>query len=102
MAMKGITNSAAGWGDLKNRIIRVKSRQILIALDRCRFLSLNRKNHQTMTAFWHCIGDMFQAMFKIVPPVGMFFNKLLIAIGFIAFFGWMRFMSQNKSVEKFD
>ena len=31
MVMNGIMNNAAGCGDLKKRIMRVKSRQILIA-----------------------------------------------------------------------
>ncbi|MFM7216516.1 MAG: hypothetical protein ACKO1U_00705 [Bacteroidota bacterium] len=57
---------------------------------------------EKMTGFWYFLRDMFEGLFKIVPPVGLFFNKLLIAIGFIAFFGWMWYSSKNKSVEKFD
>lgn len=55
-----------------------------------------------MTGFWFFLRDVFEGVFKIVPPLGLFFNKLLIAIGFIAFFGWMRYMSKNKSVEHID
>ncbi len=55
-----------------------------------------------MTGFWHFLGDVFEGIFTIVPPLGTFFNKLLIGIGFFAFFAWMRYMSKNKSVEKID
>lgn len=55
-----------------------------------------------MDSFWYFLRDLFEGFFKIVPPLGTFFNKLLIFIGFVAFFLWMRYMSKNKSVEKFD
>ena len=55
-----------------------------------------------MTGFWFFLRDAFQALFSIVPTLGLFVNKMLIAIGFIAFFAWMNYMTKNKSVEKFD
>jgi hypothetical protein len=55
-----------------------------------------------MTGFWYCLRDAFEALFTIVPTLGLFINKLLIAIGFVAFFAWMNYMSKHKSVEKFD
>jgi hypothetical protein len=30
------------------------------------------------------------------------FNKLLIVIGFLAFFIWVSYMSKQKEIEKFD
>jgi hypothetical protein len=51
---------------------------------------------------WYFLRDVFEGIFKIVPFLGLFFNKLLIAIGFCAFFGWMWYMNKNKSVEKID
>lgn len=55
-----------------------------------------------MTGFWYFLRDVFEGLFTIVPTLGLFFNKLLIAIGFISFFAWMSYMSKHKSVEKFD
>ena len=43
MAIKGIRNKTAGCWDLKNRIIFVKSRQILIAFHRACYLYLSDK-----------------------------------------------------------
>lgn len=55
-----------------------------------------------MTAFWYLIADIFQAIFKIMPWIGLWFNKLLIVIGFIAFFSWIAYMSKQKEVTKWD
>lgn len=55
-----------------------------------------------MTGFWLFLGDLFQAIFKVVPFFGLWMNKLLIVIGFIAFFGWLRYMIQHKEVTKWD
>lgn len=60
------------------------------------------KNTKTMDAVWYFIGDLFQGIFKVVPFFGLFFNKLLIVIGFIAFFAWLRYMAQNKEVTNWD
>lgn len=51
---------------------------------------------------WYFLRDVFEGLFKIVPFMGLFFNKLLIAIGFGAFFAWMWYMNKHKSVEKID
>ena len=49
------------------------------------------------TAFWNFIGSFFTGVFTFVPPIGTFFNKFLIAIGFIAFFTWMWYQNKYKS-----
>jgi hypothetical protein len=54
------------------------------------------------SAFWNFIGDVFQAVFSLMPAMGLWFNKLLIVIAFIAFFIWLNYMSKQKEVEKFD
>jgi hypothetical protein len=55
-----------------------------------------------MDAIWYLIGDFFRLTFTVVPFFGLWFNKLLIAIGFIAFLGWLWYMNKHKTVEKFD
>lgn len=55
-----------------------------------------------MTGFWYFLGDMFESIFKVVPFFGLWFNKLLIVLGFIAYFFWLRYMSKQNEVEKFD
>jgi hypothetical protein len=55
-----------------------------------------------MDAIWYFIGDLFRLIFLVVPFFGLWLNKALIVIGFIAFFLWCRYMAQNKTVEKFD
>lgn len=57
---------------------------------------------EKLTAMWYFLRDVFEGIFKVVPFFGLFFNKLLILIGFIAFFGWMWYMTKNQSVEKID
>ena len=49
-----------------------------------------------MDVFWYAIGDFFQWIFKAVPFMGLWFNKFLIVIGFIAFFTWLWYMKKNK------
>jgi hypothetical protein len=55
-----------------------------------------------MDAIWYFIGDVFNGIFQIVPFFGLWFNKALIVIGFIAFILWVRYMTKHKTVEKFD
>jgi hypothetical protein len=55
-----------------------------------------------MDWFWNSIGWCFEQIFKLMPWMGMWFNKLLIIIGFVSFFGWLWYSSQHKEVEKFD
>ena len=56
----------------------------------------------TLAGFWLFIAAIFQAVFHVMPWIGLWFNKLLIAIGFIAFFSWVAYMSKQKEVEKWD
>ena len=60
------------------------------------------RKKSNMDAIWYLIGDFFSLMFKVVPFFGLWFNKALIVIGFVAFILWLRYMSQHKTVEKFD
>ncbi len=55
-----------------------------------------------MDGFWYFIADCFQAIFKVMNWVSPWFNKMLIVIGFIAFFIWVNYMTKQKEVEKFD
>jgi hypothetical protein len=54
------------------------------------------------SAFWNFIGDIFEAIFSLLPAMGLWFNKLLIVVAFIAFFIWLNYMRKQKEVEKFD
>ena len=53
-------------------------------------------------SFWNAIGDFFQFIFGIMNAVSPWWNKLLIVIGFGAFFIWLWYMNKHKDVEKFD
>ena len=55
-----------------------------------------------MDGFWNFLAKFFEAIFSVMPAMGPIFNKLLIVIGFIAFFGWVWYMSKQNEVEKFD
>ncbi len=55
-----------------------------------------------MTGFWYFIGDIFEAIFTIVPFFGLWLNKALIVVGFVAFFGWLWYMNKHKEVTKWD
>jgi hypothetical protein len=55
-----------------------------------------------MDAIWYLIGDFFKLTFTVVPFFGLWFNKLLIVTGFVAFVLWLRYMSKHKTIEKFD
>jgi len=55
-----------------------------------------------MDAFWNFLAKIFEAIFSVMSVIGSGFNKLLILIGFIAFFGWVWYMTQQKETEKFD
>ena len=55
-----------------------------------------------MDAFWHFIERFFQGIFKFVPFFGLWFNKMMIVIGFIAFILWLNYMSKQKEEQKFD
>jgi hypothetical protein len=57
---------------------------------------------QVMDSVWYFIADFFQGIFKIMNWMSPWFNKLLIVIGFIAFFIWVSYMTKQKEVEKFD
>ncbi|MBP6334730.1 MAG: hypothetical protein KA444_04590 [Bacteroidia bacterium] len=57
---------------------------------------------KSMDAVWHFIGSFFEGIFKFVPFMGLWFNKFLIVIGFIAFFLWISYMSKQKPEQKFD
>ena len=54
------------------------------------------------TAFWNFLAYLFKAIFNFMPFIGLWFNKLLITVAFIAFFIWLWYMSRQKEVEKFD
>ena len=54
------------------------------------------------TSFWNGIAAFFQFIFKIMNAVSPWWNKLLIIIGFSAFFIWLNYMRKHKDVEKFD
>jgi hypothetical protein len=55
-----------------------------------------------MNSFWNFIAKFFEAIFGVMDMVSPWFNKLLITIGFIAFFIWIWYMSKQNEVEKFD
>ena len=55
-----------------------------------------------MNSVFQFIADFFQAIFKGMAAIGWGFNMILIIIGFIAFFGWIYYMSKQKEVEKWD
>jgi len=55
-----------------------------------------------MDAIWHFIGDFFQGIFEVVPFIGLWFNKMMIGIGFVAFILWLSYMSKQKEEQKFD
>jgi hypothetical protein len=54
------------------------------------------------SAFWNFIAKMFQAIFSLLPSMGLWFNKLLMIVALIAFIIWLNYMSKQKEVEKFD
>ncbi len=54
------------------------------------------------SSIWNAIASFFQFIFKIMNAVSPFWNKMLIFIGFFAFFTWLWYMSKHKDVEKFD
>lgn len=56
----------------------------------------------TLAGFWYLLADIFQAIFRVMQWIGPVFNGLLIAIGFIAFFSWIAYMSKQKEVTKWD
>ena len=55
-----------------------------------------------MDGFWYFLAHFFQAIFSGMNWVSPWFNKLIIAIGFIAFFIWVSYLSKQKEIEKFD
>ncbi len=55
-----------------------------------------------MDAFWYFLESFFKGIFKFVPFFGLWFNKMLIVIGFVAFFLWLSYMSKQKKEQKFD
>jgi len=65
------------------------------------YLPLNKQD-KDMDAIWHFIASFFEGIFKAVPFIGLWFNKMMIVIGFIAFFLWLSYMSKQKEEQKFD
>lgn len=55
-----------------------------------------------MDAFWNFIAKVFEAIFSVMPWIGLWFNKLLIAIGFVSFILWVGYMSRQQEIEKLD
>jgi hypothetical protein len=55
-----------------------------------------------MDAIWYLIADFFRFIFTVVPFFGLWINKALILTGFVAFVLWLRYMNNNRTVEKFD
>jgi len=55
-----------------------------------------------MDGFWNFLAKCFQLIFSVMNWMSPWFNKLLIVIGFIAFFIWVSYMSKQKEIEKFD
>ena len=55
-----------------------------------------------MDGFWNFLAKFFEAIFSVMNWMGPWFNKLLIVIGFVAFFLWVGYMSRQKETEKFD
>jgi hypothetical protein len=55
-----------------------------------------------MDAIWYLIGDFFRIVFTVVPFFGLWFNKVLMVIGFVAFVLWLRHMKNHQIEEKFD
>jgi hypothetical protein len=55
-----------------------------------------------MDGFWNFLAKFFEAIFSVMTMIGPWFNKLLIVIGFVAFFLWVGYMSRQKETEKFD
>ena len=54
------------------------------------------------SAFWGFIAKMFNAVFSIMPSMGLWFNKLIMIVGVIALVIWLNEMRKHKEVEKFD
>ena len=54
------------------------------------------------TSFWTFLAKVFQAIFKLIPSIGLWFNKTMIVIGFVAFVIWLWYMSRQNETEKFD
>lgn len=55
-----------------------------------------------MDWFFYGLQYIFESIFSLMPPIGSWFNKLLITIGFIAFFIWVGYMLRQKETESFD
>jgi hypothetical protein len=36
------------------------------------------------SAFWSFIAKMFQAVFSLLPSMGLWFNKLIMVVAFVA------------------
>ena len=65
------------------------------------FYTFARKSN-LMDGVWKFLAAFFEAIFSVMPWIGLWFNKLLIVIGFVAFFGWVWYMSRQNEIEKFD
>lgn len=54
-----------------------------------------------MTEFWYGLGDLIHSTFGPIESLGaMGFNKLLIIVGFAAFFYWLNEMRKFEKEEK--
>ena len=54
-----------------------------------------------MTKFWNGLGDLIHSFFGPIEALGANgFNKLLIVIGFVAFFYWLSRMAKYEKDEK--
>jgi len=66
------------------------------------FLRQQKNEIAMWTSIWNAIAAFFQFIFGIMNAVSPFWNKMLIVIGFVAFFIWLSYMAKHKDVEKFD
>ena len=55
-----------------------------------------------MDSIWYLTADLFRLIYTVVPFFGLWINKALIIVGFIAFIWWLNEMRKDQNVEKFD
>ncbi len=55
-----------------------------------------------MDFIWYSIADFFRLCFSVVPFFGIWLNKFLILVGFVAVCYWLNYMKNHKTVEKWD
>jgi hypothetical protein len=76
--------------------------QRITRLFRTGYIYLPAKIYIGMDIIWYFIGDLFRLIFSVVPFFGLWINKLLIVVGFVAIVYWMNYMKNHKTVEKWD